>query len=108
MLSHVICRRQFPGDVAPIRDELVADAVGLYAAYRRFDRKLEELFLGIQDGRYSGGRLGNYTDRPEEITAPVCAALDRIDAAIHAQTEVIPFALIPALMTAADIGENAK
>ena len=107
-LTHVICRRQFPGDVAPIRDELVADAVGLYAAYRRFDRKLEELFLGIQDGRYSGGRLGNYTDRPEEITAPVCAALDRMDAAIHAQPEVIPFALIPALMTAADIGENAK
>ena len=73
-----------------------------------FDRKLEELFLGIQDGRYSGGRLGNYTDRPEEITAPVCAALDRMDAVIHAQTEVIPFALIPALMTAADIGENTK
>ena len=32
-LTHVICRRLCPGDVAPIRDELVADAIGLYAAF---------------------------------------------------------------------------
>ena len=31
-LTHVICRRLYPGDVEPIRDELAADAVGLYAA----------------------------------------------------------------------------
>ena len=28
-LTHVICRRLYPGDIEPIRDELVADAVGL-------------------------------------------------------------------------------
>ena len=107
-LTHVICRRQYPGNVAPIRDELVADAVGLYAAYGRFDRRLEQLFLGLQEERYLGGRLGNYTDRPEDIAASVCAALDRVQAVIDAQTGAEPFALIPALMAAADIGEKAE
>ena len=50
-LTHVICRRLYPGDVAPVRDELVADAVGLTAAYGCFDPETEKLFLGIRDGR---------------------------------------------------------
>ena len=32
-LTHVICRRLYPDDIDPVRDELIADAVGLYAAY---------------------------------------------------------------------------
>ena len=105
-LTHVICRRQYPGDVAPIRDELVTDAVGLTAAYGRFDPETEKLFLGIRDGRYVGGRLGNYTDRPEALTAPVCAALERIRATVEKQAGTEPFRLIPALMQAAEIGET--
>ena len=104
-LTHVICRRLCPGDVAPIRDEMVADAVGLIAAYGRFDPETEKRFLGIRDGRYTGGRLGNYTDAPEELAAPVCAALERIRAAIENQTGTEPFRLIPELMKEADIGE---
>jgi len=105
-LTHVICRRLCPGDVAPIRDELVADAVGLIAAYGRFDPETEKLFLGIRDGRYTGGRLGNYTDTPEALTGTVCAALERVRATIDNQTETEPFRLIPALMQAAEIGET--
>ena len=105
-LTHVICRRLYPGDVAPIRDELVADAVGLYAAYGCFDPETEELFLGIRDGRYVGGRLGNYTDAPESLTEAVCDALERVRATIDNQTETEPFQLIPALMQAAEIGET--
>ena len=105
-LTHVICRRQYPGDVAPIRDELVADAVGLYAAYGCFDPETEKLFLGIRDGRYVGGRLGNYTDRPEELAGAVCAALERIRATMDKQAGTEPFRLIPALMKEADIGET--
>ena len=105
-LTHVICRRQYPGDVAPIRDELVADAVGLVAAYVRFDPETEKLFLGIRDGRYTGGRLGNYTDIPEALTGAVCAALERIRAMIENQAGTEPFRLIPALMKEADIGET--
>lgn len=105
-LTHVICRSIYPGDIAPIRDELVADAVGLYAAYGCFDRETEKLFLGIRDGRYVGGRLGNYTDAPESLTEAVCDALERVRATIDNQTETEPFQLIPALMQAADIGET--
>ena len=105
-LTHVICRSIYPGDIAPIRDELVADAVGLYAAYGCFDPETEKLFLGIRDGRYVGGRLGNYTDAPESLTEAVCDALERVRATIDNQTETEPFQLIPALMQAADIGET--
>ena len=105
-LTHVICRRLYPGDVAPIRDELVADAVGLTAAYGCFDPETEKLFLGIRDGRYVGGRLGNYTDAPESLTEAVCDALERVRATIDNQTETEPFQLIPALMQAAEIGET--
>ena len=105
-LTHVICRRLCPGDIAPIRDELVADAVGLYAAYGCFDPETEKLFLGIRDGRYVGGRLGNYTDAPESLTEAVCDALERVRATIDNQTETEPFQLIPALMQAAEIGET--
>ena len=107
-LTHVICRRQYPGDVAPIRDELIADAVGLYAAYGRFDPMLERRFLGIDDdGRYTGGRLGNYTDTPEALTGAVCAALERVRITIENQAGAEPFALIGAMMSAADL-EEAK
>ena len=106
-LTHVICRRQYPGDVALIRDELVADVVGLVAAYGRFDPLLERRFLGIDDnGRYTGGRLGNYTDTPEALTGAVCAALERIRAMTYKQAGTEPFRLIPALMKEADIGET--
>ena len=105
-LTHVICRSIYPGDVAPIRDELVADAVGLYAAYGCFDPETEKLFLGIRDGRYVGGRLGNYTDIPEALTGAVCAALERIRAMREAEEGTEPFSLIPALMQAAEIGET--
>ena len=105
-LTHVICRSIYPGDIAPIRDELVADAVGLYAAYGCFDPETEKLFLGIRDGRYVGGRLGNYTDAPESLTEAVCDALERIRATIDNQTETEPIQLIPALMQAADLGET--
>ena len=104
-LTHVICRRLYPGDVAPIRDELAADAVGLIAAYGRFDPETEKLFLGIRDGRYVGGRLGNYTDTPEALTGAVCAALERIRAVVEDNPTAEPFALIGTLMLAADLEE---
>lgn len=105
-LTHVICRRLYPGDVEPIRDELVADAVGLYAAFGRFEPETEKRFLGIRDGSYFGGRLGNYTESPEALTAPVCAAIERIKKKTDALSGAEPFDLIPALLEAADIDNN--
>ena len=97
-LTHVICRRLYPEDVDPVRDELIADAVGLYAATGHFDPKTEELFLGIRDGRYVGGRLKNYTDEPEKLAKQIEPALRRIQQVIDTRAWSEPFALIPALM----------
>jgi hypothetical protein len=97
-LTHVICRRLYPDDVDPIRDELIADAVGLYAAFGHFDTKMEEQFLGIRDGQYIGGRLGNYTDDPDKTAVSVNDELARMKAVIEAQTFEDPFDLIPVLM----------
>ena len=97
-LTHVICRRLYPEDIDPVRDELIADAVGLYAAYGRFDPEMEKLFLGIRDGHYTGGRLENYTDEPEKLAERIEPALVRIRQVTDAQSGAEPFALIPVLM----------
>lgn len=58
--THFICRRKYRDKIDAVWDELVADAVGIYAAFGKFDSEMEEIFLGIKDGRYEGGRLENY------------------------------------------------
>lgn len=97
-LTHVICRRLYPADVDAVRDELVADAIGLYAAYGRFDPATEELFLGIRDGRYVGGRLENYTEEPELLAPSIADDLRHMKAVIDVRSGVEPFALITPLM----------
>ena len=97
-LTHVICRRLYPEDVDAVRDELIADAVGLYAAFGRFEPETEALFLGIRDGRYIGGRLENYSGEPEALAGPVSAALERMRGIVDALSGAEPFALIDALM----------
>ena len=102
-ITHVICHRQYPDRIDPVRDELIADAVGLYAAYGAFDPEKERLFLGLRDGRYTGGRLENYTDRPEALAEKVDAAIRRIAEIIagfggQEQVSCLPFDLIPPLM----------
>lgn len=97
-LTHVICRRLYPKDVDPVRDELIADAVGLYAAYGSFDPEKERLFLGLREGRYVGGRLENYIENPEEQAAAVDDVLERMSALIAEHAGAEPFTLIPLLM----------
>ena len=101
-LTHVICRRKYPEDVNAVRDELVADAVGLYAAFGSFDVETEKMFLGITDEQYTGGRLGNYTDEPEKITKNVCCTLDQIKMIVEGKNWAGPFDLIPELMNSVD------
>ena len=97
-LTHVICRRMYPEDIDAVRDELVADAIGLYAAYGYFDVRLEKLFLGMTDKEYTGGRLENYTDEPDKIAAKVCDALEMIEKVVDKMKGEEPFDLIPELM----------
>ena len=97
-LTHVICRRLYPQDIKPLRDELIADAVGLVAAFGRFDPELEKLFLGIRGTQYTGGRLGNYTEEPERMASQICRGIDRIKALTENKKQQNPFDLIPVLM----------
>lgn len=97
-LTHVICLRLYPEDVNPVRDELIADAVGLYVAFGRFDPEAEKVFLGIKDGRYIGGRLENYTPEPDKLAGPVSTEMDRMEQVFNARPGAEPFALVPALM----------
>lgn len=66
--THFLCRRKYREKIDPVWDELVADAVGLFAAYGRYDPETAETFLGIRDGVYRDGRLQIYAG-PEERDA---------------------------------------
>ena len=64
--THFICRRKYPTQIDAVWDEVVADAVGIIAAFGRYDLVLEEIFLGIDEKGYVGGRLENYV-RADEL-----------------------------------------
>lgn len=66
-LTHFVCRRLYPDLIDAVRDELIADAVGICAAFGEYRRDLEELFLGISGDRYTGGRLENYTGEDTDM-----------------------------------------
>lgn len=64
-LTHFIYRKCYPGDVAPVRDEVLADCVGICVAFGRYDAQLARKFLGIENGlAQPGARLRHYV--PEE------------------------------------------
>lgn len=73
--NHFLCRRLFPEKISAVWDELVADTVGVYGAFGRFDRAMIERFLGIEEGRYTAGRLENYVKGEGEARQ---AELDRL------------------------------
>ncbi len=60
-LTHFVFRKRFPDDVDAIRDEVIADAVGLMTAFGRYNPEAARRFLGIETDHYrKGGRLENY------------------------------------------------
>ena len=107
---HFICRTLYPDRIDAVFDELAADAVGLYAAFGYFEPEKELIFLGIRDGKYTGGRLENYVeirkaDDPEgfERKMAVLAAdcteiLSGFEKTIHNGSRRAPFDLITELM----------
>lgn len=97
-LTHVICRRMYPGDIDEVRDELVADAVGLFAAYGYFDIDMEKMFLGIRGDKYFEGRLENYTDNPSELVSQINKKLNDMKKIIDEHSDSKPFDLIKYFM----------
>lgn len=102
-LTHFICRALYPEKKDAVRDELAADAVGIYAALGRFDINMAETFLGVAEDGYRGGRLENYVAEGEDLNAlapRVHAALSALDGFIRKRAGAGPFEL------AAELGER--
>ena len=77
-LTHFICRALYPDDVDAIRDEVIADLIGLVAAFGDYDVRLAETFLGIEGETFrEGGRLAYYADL-EHLSETVSRALGLI------------------------------
>ena len=96
-LTHVICRRLYPDRIEAVWDELVADAVGIYAALGHYDAALEKRCLGITGDRYTGGRLENYCGNAAQLAGPVSEMLGRFCGIIGEHPDAAPFDLIPVL-----------
>ena len=101
--THVICRRLYPEMIDAVWDELTADAVGICAAFGRFDIETEERFLGIRDGRYAGGRLQNYVkdsgnrEELDRLAGRAAGVLKAFVLIIREAGTEDPFGLIPVL-----------
>ncbi len=78
-LTHFVCRTLYPENIVPIRDEVIADMIGLVAAFGSYDPMLARRFLGIESGQFrDGGRLSHYADK-NEIDAAAEYSNDLID-----------------------------
>ena len=85
----------FPDKINAVWDELVADAVGLYAAFGRYDLRLAELFLGIHENGYTGGRLENYAgeENLDDLARKAHRTLVHLEQVIRGEGETDPWAL---------------
>lgn len=60
-LTHFIMRKTYPNNIDPVRDEIIADSIGLMLAFKKLDVRILKLFLGLEGETYrKGGRLENY------------------------------------------------
>ena len=93
--THFICRRLFPEKIDAVWDELVADAVGLYAAFGRYDLRLAGRFLGVGPDGYLGGRLENYAGGADrDLLARKCyRTMLRLDRAVRGAGGIPPYEL---------------
>ena len=93
--THFICRRLFREKIDAVWDELVADAVGLVAAFGRYDVDLASRFLGIREGVYTGGRLEIYKGEagPEALAGKVYRTMLHLDQCIRSLGPLPPYDL---------------
>lgn len=67
-LTHFVCRELYPNEIDVVRDEVIADMIGMVAAFGEYDTELAKLFLGIEGLTYRvGGRLENYIGQDDNI-----------------------------------------
>lgn len=79
-LAHIVSRKLFPEQKDALRDEILADCIGLTKALGVYDMKLALDFMGIQkDGKYTGGRLENYLPEDAEPAEFALVVKDKIE-----------------------------
>lgn len=79
-ITHFVMRKLYPNDINFIRDELIADMVGLLKAFNRFDPRLLRLFLGIENEAYrKGGRLENYEGGSIDNIPSINKMIDKLE-----------------------------
>lgn len=78
-LTHFVMRKIYPDNIKPIRDEIIADCVGLICAFNKLDLRLLKLFLGLESDIYrKGGRLENYKGFDEKCISDVISLIKNI------------------------------
>lgn len=78
-LAHFVSRKMFLKNKETLRDEIVADSVGIMAAFGYYDVLLAEKVLGIEGDTYkTGGRLENYVE-DEQLEEAAMKANKMID-----------------------------
>ncbi|MGI6090282.1 MAG: DUF7005 family protein [Saccharofermentanales bacterium] len=96
-LTHFVSRRLFPDNKETLRDEVLADCVGIVAAFGKYDIFLAQRVLGIYGDEYrTGGRLANYTESHEELALWVARAIKLTEIVfgfVKAHSELTPLQL---------------
>ena len=83
--THVVCRKRWPDHREAIRDEVVADCIGLLASTGGYDVGLARRFLGVGERGYvPGGRLENYVAEGASLDS----AMERAEAALTACEQI--------------------
>lgn len=79
-LTHFIYRKEYPGDIDAVRDEVLADYIGIQCAFGCYDHNLAKIILGIYHGTAEeGGRIRQYIS-PDKLKRAVSDACFWIDA----------------------------
>ena len=79
-LSHAVSRKIYPEHIEAIRDEVIADSIGVFYALNRFDPLLIKKFLGTEKKEYrEGGRLQNYSKDIKKDMAYVNSLINKLE-----------------------------
>ncbi len=83
--THFTFYTLYPGCKHAVLDEVIADAVGIIKTYGEYRVEYARLFLGVENGAYTGGRLENYLNLKEQelgqarqLVPGICAVTDRL------------------------------
>lgn len=91
-LTHAISSKLYPDHKQAIRDEVIADSIGVLYAFKEYRKDIIKKCLGTEVDSYRfGGRLENYTDDPQEEYQYVNDLIEKIDEYISAYPGKKPF-----------------